>query len=453
MSFSRRESTKKTARRITYIAVAAAMLGLPSIADAQGYDHGGGDETFSVVTTVETPTKSTLNGFDISFVDPSLGEYFLSDSTDKAILAINLFTKTPVLLGATAGFTGAPTTCIVPHACNGPDGNFTVHDRNGPQIWAGNGNSDVIVLSYPSGSVVKDISTATPGLATTYLRADEGCWDPEDHLALVANDSALPAPYINFIRTDNYQIVKQMVFDGKSGTSTLSGISIGHGPNATNGIEQCQWNAREHAFYLNVPEVNGSGSDTANGNVVVINPHSLEIVQTFDIPVAECAGPQGMAIGPAPQILLGCNAKGPPNNTGAQNAAIMDEENGHLIKVLDNQGGNDEVWFNPGDGHYSLAEGSHATNDYLGIVDSQPISVDQQIAIAPPPASGSGPHSVAQDPIFNEIYLPIEAAVETGASAQQKICPTAGVGCVAIFRAKGRHEHSVYRDPDDHGGR
>ncbi|MGB7037102.1 MAG: hypothetical protein WBD71_16435 [Xanthobacteraceae bacterium] len=439
---------KGAARRVAYFAAAVALLGLPSFAAAQWYNHGGGgggDETFSVVATVEPPTKSTLNGFDISFVDASLGEYFLSDSTDKAILAINLSTKTPVLLGATAGFTGAPATCGVPHACNGPDGNFTVHDRNGPQIWAGNGNSDVIILSYPSGSLVKDLSTATPGLATNYYRADEGCWDPEDHLALVANDSALPAPYINFIRTDNYTIVKQIVFDGKSGPSTLGGISIGHGPNATNGIEQCQWNAREHAFYLNLPEVNGTGSDTADGNVVVINPHTLQIVQKFDIPVADCAGPQGMAIGPAPQILLGCNAKGPPNNTGPQNAAVMDEENGHLIKVLDNQGGNDEVWYNPGDGHYSLAEGSHATTDYLGIVDSQPIAVDQQIAIAPPPAAGSGPHSVAEDPIFNEIYLPIEAAVEAGASAQQQICPTAGVGCVAIFRSNKRDNHYVYR--------
>jgi hypothetical protein len=52
---------------------------------------------------------------------------------------------------------------------------------------------------------------------------------------------------------------------------------------------------------------------------------------------------------------------------------------------------------------------------------------------------------VAQDPILNEIYLPIEASVEVGASAQQQICPTAGVGCVAIFKSKGRDDHSVYR--------
>jgi hypothetical protein len=128
------------------------------------------------------------------------------------------------------------------------------------------------------------------------FRTAEGCWDPEDHLVLYANDADSP-PFISFISTDNFQVIKQIKFDG----------AAGNGPNATNGIEQCEWNPREHAFYLNLPEVNGN---VADGNVVVINPHSLQIVQTFDIPVAQCAEPQGMAIGPAPQIPLGLQCKG-----------------------------------------------------------------------------------------------------------------------------------------------
>jgi hypothetical protein len=413
--------------RVIYCAIAAALLGLPGLAVAQQWSNHG-DETFSVVTTVETPSKSTLNGFDISYVDPSVGSYFLSDSTDKAILAINIFTKTPTFLGQ-GDFNGAPTTCPVPHACNGPDGEFTVHTKNGVQIWAGNYPSNVKVLSYPSGDLVTTINTGG------VLRADEGCWDPEDHLVSFANDSDSP-PYVSYISTDTYQIVGKIVFDGGTGP--------GHGPKAVNGIEQCKWNPREHAFYQNIPQVSSTigynqGNDTTDGYVLVIDPHTLRIVRSFDIPVAECAGPQGMAIGPAPQILLGCNAAGPPNNTGPQNAAVIDENDGHIIKVLANQGGNDEVWFNPGDGHYALAEGSHLTTVYLGIVDSQPISVDQQIPIAPAPATGSGPHSVAADPIFNEIYLPIEASVAS------PICPTAGVGCVAIFKSNRPEQHYVYR--------
>ena len=304
--------------------------------------------------------------------------------------------------------------------------------------WAGDFPSNVKVLDSKSGMAMTTINV--PG---GQFRTAEGCWDPEDHLVLYANDADSP-PFISFISTDNFQVIKQIKFDG----------AAGNGPNATNGIEQCQWNPREHAFYLNLPEVNGNGADTADGNVVVINPHSLQIVQTFDIPVAQCAGPQGMAIGPAPQILLGCNAKGPPDTgtgasaagTGPQNAAIINEENGHVIQVLADQGGNDEVWFNPGDGHYALAEGSHTTTDFLGIVDSRSGSVDQQIPIAPAPASGSGPHSVSADPVANEIYLPIEAALNS------TVCPTAGVGCVAIFRANGPQHQAQNQQGQNQNG-
>jgi hypothetical protein len=73
----------------------------------------------------------------------------------------------------------------------------------------------------------------------------------------------------------------------------------------------------------------------------------MEIVDHFVIPIDKCAGPQGMAIAPDPQIMLGCNAKGPPEvagtGTGPQNTVVIDERNGSVIKTLDNQGGNDEV--------------------------------------------------------------------------------------------------------------
>jgi hypothetical protein len=420
-------------RRVVYFAAAAILLGLPSFVAAQdqgnGQDNGqgNGEETFSLVTTVQTPNNSPVNGFDIGFVVPSVGEYFLADSTDKAILAINTQTKVPTFLDQ-GGFAGAPATCAVPHACNGPDGVVPVDTQSGVQLWVENFPSNIKVLDSQSGMEIATINTGGK------FRTDESCWDPEDHLVLYANDADSP-PFISFISTDTRQIVKQIKFDGLAGD----------GPNATNGIEQCQWDAREHAFYMNLPEVNGNGADTADGNVVVINPHTLQIVQTFDIPVAQCAGPQGMAIGPAPQILLGCNAKGPPFTgtganevgTGPQNAAIINEENGHIMQVLDNQGGADEVWFNPGDGHYALAEGSHTTTDFLGIVNSRPINVDQQIAIAPVPASGSGPHSVSADPVANEIYLPIEATLNS------PLCPTAGVGCVAIFKANSAEQHQA----------
>ena len=64
-------------------------------------------------------------------------------------------------------------------------------------------------------------------------------------------------------------------------------------------------------FYQNVPEIDGPGNDTAAGAVAVINPHNMKVERLFPIPLEDCAGPQGMAIGPNDQILEGCNAKLP----------------------------------------------------------------------------------------------------------------------------------------------
>jgi hypothetical protein len=94
--------------------------------------------------------------------------------------------------------------------------------------------------------------------------------------------------------------------------------------------------------------------------------------------------------------------------------------------VLPNQGGNDEVWFNPGDGLYFLAEGQNAATEQLGIVSSRGLSVLQDVTVSNPPGVGRA-HSVAADPILNEVYLPIPV------NAGSAICPVQASGCVAVF--------------------
>ena len=93
----------------------------------------------------------------------------------------------------------------------------------------------------------------------------------------------------------------------------------------------------------------------------------MQVETTFVIPFASCQAPQGMAIGPDHQILLGCNGAGGANNP----TAIIDDRNGHVIKTLANESGSDMVWFNDGDGHYFLARSSSVgANQLLGVVDA-----------------------------------------------------------------------------------
>jgi hypothetical protein len=361
-----------------------------------------------------TITGATLNSFDISWVDPDVHAYFLSDRSNKAVDVVDTISKnqSKLAVGAFVGFTGNNDT-------SGPNGVLTIHNHGTTEVWAGDGNSTVKVIDFKTGNILHTISTN--GLE----RADELCYDPVDHLIQIANDAeadvAGHAPFISFIPTEGpnaYTVVKQIPF-----------------PQATNGIEQCKWNPRNGLIYLNLPEVNGTGADTTDGNVVIIDPRRMAVLTAFKVPVTECAGPQGMAIGPEPQILLGCNAVSQPPGTG-QNAAVMDERTGQLIKVLANAGGADEVWFNPGDGHYLLADGSNTTQEQLAIVDSLFLQQDAPVVIAKPPGAGHA-HSVAADVRTNEVYFPIPD------NAGSTLCPTSG-GCVAIFAAQGRDDPPVF---------
>jgi hypothetical protein len=442
-----RKGTERTARWIACFAV-AALLGAPSLAVAGG-------PFFTLKTTVTVP-GNPLNSFDISWVDPELHAYLLSDRSNKAVDVIDTFTKATRQLAAGA-FRGAvatgssyPTSCPA-NACNGPNGVLSFFNRASGkhEVWVGDGPttsctgrqtppfttacSTVKVVDFDTGAVLHNIATGGQ------YRADELCYDPADHLIQIANDSDLPFPYINYIPTegpDAYKVVKQIQFDGKPGD----------GPAATNGIEQCQWNPRNGLIYLNVPEVNGNGNDVAPGHTVIIDPRRMEIVDQFVIPLDQCAGPQGMAIGPGPEIMLGCNAAGPPEvpagcnptttctgGTGPQNTVVIDERNGGVIKTLANQGGNDEVWFNPGNGLYFLAEGQNAAQAQLGIVSSFPrIDVLQDVVVARPSVGHA--HSVAADPISGEVYFPIPNNLDgTGNTVPNPCGANASQGCVAIY--------------------
>jgi hypothetical protein len=399
--------------------VMPCLVGMPRVALA--------DETFSVKHTVAIP-GNPLTSFDISWVDPYIHSYFLADRSNKAIDVIDTRTLTVrQIMPGFAGFTGNNNT-------SGPDGVLTIFNNGKVEIWAGDGNSRVWVLDYETGSVIKTISTGT-----TINRADELCYDRADHLIAVANDADTP-PFISFIATE-----------GTNAYQVVAKIPV---PDATNGLEQCQWSERTGLIYANVPEINGPGNDTADGNVLVIDPKVMppKVLRAFDIPVSKCAGPQGMALGPFGQILLGCNAIYPfdascnavvpcPPGT-VQNAAVIDEDNGRIIRVLENEGGADEVWFNPHDGHYFLADGSHLPNEQLGIVDSFPlIRPDPSFVVGNAGATTRRAHSVAADSESDAVFLPVPATGGGTPPFTSTVCGAlAATGCIAVLKSDERHD-------------
>jgi hypothetical protein len=382
------------------------VTGLPST--AQPLESAAKDEVFGVTSVISLPTTPTvqkLGSFDIGFVDPAHGLYLLADRTNKSIDVVET-SDNKLIHQFEPGFVGATGD----NDTSGPNG---VLVANGNQLWVGDGMSRVWVLDVTTGAVIKGpiITAITAGDAT---RADELCHDDNNHIILVANDASKPSPFVTFISSTSFSILGKIVMDGTKGT-----------PNATGGIEQCQWSPRTGKFYLNVPN---PASNPNDGVVLQIDPVSEKIEQTFSLSGSGCGGNNGMAIGPFPQILLGCTNLGP-------NSVIINANTGAIIGKLAGEAGADEVWFNPADNQYFLGNGNHLTAvggspaPILGVVDATGMREDSS------PKSAVGSHSVAADPVKNQVYVPINSNPAQGGASG--ICGANGGsnanGCIAVF--------------------
>jgi hypothetical protein len=306
--------------------------------------------------------------------------------------------------------------------------------ENSTQLWVGDGNSQVWVFNPTTGALLNPPPGGSNPISTSsgnLNRADELCFDPVDHLVMAANNADDP-PFVTAISTTSFKVAWKVAFDGTNGA-----------PKSTNGAEQCAWNPRTGMFTVTIPGVNDP--DDGTGVVAVIDPHQKKVVQTFGpYSLNDCSTPQGQAVGPAPQILLGCNG---PSPDGLFNTIIIDEKNGSVIQTLVGEGGNDEVWFGSdngtpksNDGHYFLARGQAPTAQFLGIVDSQFRAQDQSIQTGTPGGTTRRAHSVAADYTSGLVYMPIPGTGGgTGGSLgfQSALCGSTAAlqvaGCIAIF--------------------
>lgn len=450
---------RASSRRLRTLKLASSASALVAVLALAGtaWAWENKDEVFKATSIVSGLGTQQIKSFDIGYVDTKLGQYFLADRTNKAIDVVNTGSNALVHqygAGLFIGFTGNNDT-------SGPDGVLTVNHK---EVWAGDGPHGAIPPAAGPAPVGKGVSNvlifdATTGALTHtintggYFRVDEGCHDPRNHVVVMANDAEHDVtanwPFISFISTDTYKVLSTITMDGTGGT-----------PLATNGIEQCQWSEDTGKIYLNIPEVNGPGDDLVAGAVVVIDAKTRKIEKTWTISHDVCAGPQGMAIGPDHQIMLGCNQA---SGNGKFSTVIINEYSGAVMRVLNNELGADEVWYNPGDGHYFLGRSKAlgpatppatvpvAISSYLGVVDLSGKSEDQSIVIGLPAAAS---HSVAADPDKNQVYVPIPAYTPTTTVPGAMVCSSVGGtdanGCIAVFTAKHDDRPRFARERDHH---
>jgi hypothetical protein len=431
-------------------AVAMAAIALPALSD----EHRVGGSLFTVEAVIAVPGAAQFFSFDISWTDEVLDKYFLADRNNKAIDVIDpkTFAITQLPNPAYAGFTGNNDT-------SGPDGVLTVHKPHGvTELWVGDSPGKVWVLDATSGANILGAGNFISVTGTT--RADELCYDPDNHVIMIASPGEKP-PFVTFIDANSHTVLSKLVFDG---TNNI--------PNATGGLEQCQWSPKTGKLYQNVPVV-GAGP---GGGVAVINGKTRRVETTLSVPNDACNLPQGMAIGPDHQILLGCNG---PSPNGHRNSVVI-SDSGAVLKVLPDLGGADEVWFDPADGHYFIPSCNTACRtvgaggpELLGIVDKEALFLDQTVTVATqneattPVGTSRRIHSVAA--LEGRIYLPIPACDPTGAGCggvplfTPSLCdsrgdritvrgsPSTATGCIVVLAARhdDRSDVAEERQGDD----
>jgi hypothetical protein len=335
----------------------------------------------------------------------------LADRTNKAIDVVKTDTNTfPATNGQLTGCTPACSVFVGvqgPANTSGPNGVIVVDHR---EVWAADG-----VSAAPGHTTSKmyaiDFNNnllATMDTGGTH-RVDELCEDVNHEVVLVANDDASDS-FVTFWSTESHAMLRKIVFKAGGLNNTKNIVA--------NGIEQCKFDPRTKKFYLAIPDVGGG-----NGAVVTFARNApFGVIDEFLIPASSgCAGPQGLAIGPKHQIILGCGAPA----TGAANSLIIDDRDGSILAVLGGEGGADEAWYNPGDNQYFIAESNNPNGPVFGVVDGTGAE-DQSI----PTAAGS--HSIAADMLKNQVYVP-------GNKGAVTLCGGSN-GCIAVFTATGRDD-------------
>ena len=115
--------------------------------------------TYTMQATVAVPNVPPPSGtwsFDISFVDPIFGQYYLADRTNAGIDVISTVTRSFVGVAAKGSFVGL---AAAGSNFSGPNG---VASIGGGNLMAGDGNSTIKVVNVNGMSLVATINAVNP---------------------------------------------------------------------------------------------------------------------------------------------------------------------------------------------------------------------------------------------------------------------------------------------------
>jgi hypothetical protein len=416
---------RKLVRLLALVSAFSAATVLPGAgvagADAAG-PHSGAYRQIANLTGPNVPFFKAPPGSlvpDIVFVDTALHRVYLADQSNVkpgtgglVVGAVDAWdTRTFKFVGAMfGGFTGL-TGFPQSFDTEGPDG-ILVDDLG--HIWAGNGNSHLIVGDARTMREIKVINTGGSG------RADELAYDPNNQTILVTNPGASP-PGWTLIDARTFKIL---------GRATL-GARIPKGS-----IEQPQFDPQLGKFVSSVSQLS---SHDNNGAVAVVDtqaaPHSHKVLARANRLSVKC-NPLGLTVGPGSDVLLGCLNAGPVIASATPGGAGF-----AVSRQISQACCSDEVWYDPHLGRYYassfLNPNGTGKDPVVTVVDAASQSFITNIPIrtlnlAPngsvAPEGDMSFHSVAADANTGYVYVPAATGIRVFAATPGAMVPAAHTG-------------------------
>lgn len=197
----------------------------------------------------------------------------------------------------------------------------------------------------------------------------------------------------------------------------------------------------------------GMTFDPATGFVLLTNENSIATtnignVDVIDLQLGTGNGPvvvgsmvmpncmpTSIVQGPGENFLVGCadhdGEAFPPNEyiinlaggykAGSGTGYNVNCASAPLVNCvqIENVGGVDETWYNPGDNKYYLAARDMPTGGQMGVIDA---ATNQWLVNVP---TGSNAHSISVDPSDNHVFVPLQAGA--GCTTQS------ANGCVGVY--------------------
>lgn len=344
----------------------------------------------SVGLTTTIPVEGNkLDNFDIGYVDANAGRYYLADRSNSAVDIFD--TKANKFIGRVTGFVGVKKDANGRAVNNQSGPNGLAFDDTKKELWVGDGDSTVKVIDV-SGREPKIVATINTG---GERRADELFVDTKDGVVLVGNNADKPS-YVTLIST-------------KPGHAIVGKIVM---PEATNGIDQTTYVPETGLFYSSVPVLK---EEKNHGGLAVVDPKTAKLVKI--IPIDDCM-PAGSMHGPGTRLIVGC-AAGSQNSGLAAATVVIDVKTEKIVNVVHEVGGEDEVWYDPGQHRYYTGSRDQPGGPVLGVIDA---SSNRFVASVP---TGQNAHSVAADAKTGAVYVPLTAPN-----------PACANGCIGVYAVK-----------------